>query len=424
MIMTEEFIHYLWQFRLLKPGLNTADGEPLTVLHPGNANRDGGPDFFNSRIRIGDTVWAGNVEIHINASDWFRHKHHKDKAYDNVILHVVYTNDLQVFDRNQKRIPTVSVKGCFDDAIYDRYKGFLGNHLWVPCEQLIRSIPDIHFDQWASALAVERLEQKTLLIRKSWEMSGYNWDETFYQNLMKAFGFKINALPFELLAKSLPLKVLLKHRDNLLQLEALLFGQARMLDRTFSEEYPGILKAEYHFLQRKYSLKPIDGGLWKFLRLRPSNFPSLRIAQLAVLFASAENLFASILELQTLKYIEELFSVKASDYWDTHFLFGKTSSARPKILGESSIRLIILNLIIPFLFFYGMEKGIADVKENGIKMLELLPGENNSDLAHWKRLGMPVTNALNTQALIQLKTQYCENKRCLVCRIGNQLLET
>ena len=420
--MTEEFIHYIWQFRLLNTDLQTEDGESLTVLHPGFSNHDGGPDFFNSRIRIGNTIWAGNVEIHVNASDWFRHKHHKDKAYDNVILHVVLTNDLQVFDRNQKRIPTVTVKGRFASTIYERYKGFLNNRLWIPCEQLILTVPDIHFDQWSSALAIERLEQKTVQIQKSWEAYKYDWDETFYQNLLKAFGFKINAHPFELLAKSLPHKILLKHRDNLFQLEALLFGQARMLERSFSEEYPQQLKEEYQFLQGKYSLRPIEGGLWKFLRLRPPNFPSIRIAQLAVLFASTDNLFSSILEFNTLSRIQELFSVTASGYWNTHFLFGKTSSLRPKLLGAYSVRLIALNLIIPFLFFYGMEKGIKDFKEKGMMMLEHLPGESNADLNHWKRLGMPVMNALNTQALIQLKTNYCDNKRCLECRIGTKLL--
>lgn len=420
--MTEEFLHYIWQFRLLKTDLQTEDGESLTVLHPGFPNHDGGPDFFNSRIRIGNTIWAGNVEIHINASDWFRHKHHKDKAYDNVILHVVLANDLQVFDRNQKRIPTVMVKGCFAETIYERYKGFLNNRLWIPCEQLIRTVPDIHFDQWSSALAIERLEQKTVQIQKSWGACKQDWDETFYQNLLKAFGFKINAHPFELLAKSLPLKILLKHRDNLFQIEALLFGQARMLDRSFSEAYPEQLKEEYQFLQGKYSLRPIEGGLWKFLRLRPSNFPSIRIAQLAVLFASTDNLLSSLLEFNTLSSIQELLSVTASGYWNSHFIFGKTSLLRPKLLGAYSIRLIALNLVVPFLFFYGMEKGITDFKEKGIKMLEHLPGEINAGLNHWKRLGMPVMNALNTQALIQLKTNYCDNKRCLDCRIGNKIL--
>jgi hypothetical protein len=423
-IMTEEFIQYLWQFRLLKPELQTDDGEPLTILHPGNQNPDGGPDFFNSRIRIGETVWAGNVEVHIIASDWYRHKHHKDKAYDNVILHVVFTNDLQVFDRNQKRIPTISVKGQFEESVYERYRAFLTNRLRIPCEQLIKTVTDIHFEQWAAALAVERLEQKTVQIRNSWEACRLDWEETFYQNLLKAFGFKINALPFELLAKSLPFKILMKHRDNLLQAEALLFGQAGMLEKPFSDEYPGRLRDEYHFLHAKYSLKPIDGSLWKFLRLRPSNFPSVRIAQLAELFARTDKLLSRILEINTPEDIPEIFSVTASGYWDNHYILGKASPTRPKLLGEYSIRLLTLNLVIPFLFFFGKEKGLKEFMEKGMTMLESLPGETNADLSYWEKLGMPVSNALNTQALIQLKTKYCDNKKCLSCRIGARILNS
>ena len=420
--MTEEFLHYIWQFRLLNNNLQTDDGDPLTVLHPGFHNTDGGPDFFNSRIRIGSTVWAGNVEIHINASDWFRHKHHKDKAYDNVILHVVFVNDLQVFDRNQKQVPTLTVNGCFTETIYERYKDFLNNRSWIPCEQSVRSVPEIDIDQWLSALAVERMEQKTVQVRRSWEECNFDWEEAFYHNLLRVFGFKINAQPFELLAKSLPHKILLKHRDNLFQVEALLFGQARMLEDELSEEYPLKLKEEYQFLRHKYSLVPIDGGLWKFMRLRPSNFPSIRIAQLSTLISKTDQLFSTLLEVNNAGQLQELFSVTASGFWDDHFLFGKTSPHRPKIMGAYSIRLVILNLVIPFLFFYGSEKGINEYKDRGMLMLENLPGEINAELDHWKKLGMPVANTMSTQALIQLKTNYCDNKRCLECRIGNKLL--
>jgi hypothetical protein len=422
-IMTEEFLHYLWQYRLFDPDLVTDNGEPLTILHPGTHNPDGGPDFFNSRIRIGATLWAGNVEIHVKASDWFSHRHQDDPAYDNVILHVVYENDVPVTDRSNGVIPALTLRGMFPGGIYERYQSFRQNQSRIPCSQLIGGVPVIHFNQWAPALVTERLEGKTSHIRRSLETCSWNWNEVFYQSLFRAFGFKINALPFELLAKSVPFRILQKHRNSQFQLEALLFGQAGMLTGEFTEEYPQRLLKEYEFLKGKYNLAPIGPGLWKYLRLRPSNFPTIRIAQVCALLQRAEDLLSAMLDLNRPEEFRDLFLVAASGYWDSHFTFGRISGSRPRHLGAESAMLIVLNLAVPFLFLYGKEKGIPRVTDTCFSLLENIPGEINSITATWKELGMPVASALETQALLQLKLNYCDRRRCLECRIGAWLLK-
>jgi hypothetical protein len=420
--MNEEFLHYLWKYRLLDPELSTVSGEPLTILHPGEHNKDGGPDFFNARLKINGTTWAGNVEIHVKASGWYKHRHHNDPAYDNVILHTVYENDVEVTRRSDEKIPTLLMKGHFPSYIYERYRDFQENLNWVPCQAVIGDLDPFIFEQWIPALAVERLEEKVLQLKRSLEESKFDWEETFYRNLSRSFGFRINAQPFELLARSLPWKLLQKHRDSLFQLEALLFGQAGMLEQDLSEEYPRLLQQEYRFLKEKYNLQGIPGSLWKFLRLRPSNFPAIRIAQFANLIHHARDLFLSVLESRDPGDMADLFAVRASGYWDTHFLFGRWSAPKQKFLGIESIRLLIINLVAPFLFLYGEVKALPAYKEKGLAFLEQLPPENNADISHWLEIGVPAPDALHTQALLHLKNRFCDKKRCLECRIGNQLL--
>ncbi len=420
--MTEEFLHYIWKYRLLDPELRTASGEPVTILHPGEHNKDGGPDFFNARVKINGTTWAGNVEIHVKASGWYKHKHQNDPSYDNVILHTVYENDVVVTRQSDEKIATLVMKGHFPGYIYERYQDFQENINWIPCQAVIGGVDPFILEQWIPALAVERLEEKIFQLQTSLGESKFDWDETFYRNLSRSFGFRINAQPFELLARSLSWKLLQKHRDNLFQLEALLFGQAGMLEQDFSEEYPRLLKQEYRFLKEKYNLQGVQGSLWKFLRLRPSNFPAIRIAQLACLIHHAKNLFRSMLESRDPREMADLFNVQASGYWDTHFIFGKWSVPKPKLLGIASIRLLIINLVSPFLFLYGEVKALPLYKEKGLAFLELLPPESNADISRWTEMGIPAPDALHTQALLQLKSHYCDKKRCLECRVGNKLL--
>ena len=420
--MNEEFLHYLWKYRLLEPELITVSGDPLVILHPGEHNYDGGPDFFNARIRIGGTTWAGNVEIHVNSSDWNRHKHQHDPAYDNVILHVVYENDAGIKLRGNQELPTLVLKGYFPEPIYDRYRGFLENRRWIPCEAVIGSIDLFEVEQFLPVIAIERLEERTRILKGSLEACQYDWDEAFYRNLARAFGFRINAEPFEMLAKSLPWKILLKYRTNLFRLESLLFGQAGMLERDFSEDYSRFLQKEYRFIKEKHGLKPIPPGVWKFLRLRPINFPTLRIAQLAGLIHKSEDLFGAVLKSGDPGEITGLFDVEASSFWNEHFIFEKLSVNKPKSLGSTSARLLMVNLVVPFLFLYGEMKAQPAYKEKGLNLLESLPAEMNSEFTKWKETGIPVTDALHSQALLQLKSKYCDQKKCLDCRFGRSLL--
>ncbi len=420
--MIEEFLHYIWKFRLLDPEMETSAGEAVSVIHPGEHNHDSGPDFMNARIRIGGTTWAGNVVIHVQASDWYRHGHQEDRSYDNVILHVVLNNDLNDMEKERMRIPLMEIREKFPLSIYERYEYFLNNHSWIPCQNLIRNLDPFRFGEWAPALVTERLEEKNDRFRKCLEACRFDWDEAFYRQLARAFGFRINSFGFEMLSTSLSFRILLRHRENLFQVESLLFGQAGMLDQKFSGEYPKLLSQEYHFLRQKYSLTPINPTVWKFLRLRPPNFPTLRIAQLAMLIHRHGKLLDRFLQAGEMAEMLEVLTVPASEYWNEHFVFDKESAHRHKIMGLSSVHLLILNLVIPFLFYYGEEKGIEAYKEKGLKQLEELPGEINSDIVRFKELGMPTGQALETQALMQLKTRYCYKKRCLDCRIGKILL--
>ncbi len=420
--MNEEFLHYLWKHRLLEPELRTVSGEPLTIIHPGEHNKDGGPDFFNARLKINGTTWAGNVEIHVRSSAWYKHRHQHDPSYDNVILHIVYENDVDVKRRSEEKIPTLVMKGHFPGYIWERYRDFQENMHWIPCEAVINDADPYILEQWIPSLAVERLEEKILPMRRGLEETKFDWEETFYRNLAASFGFRINAHPFGLLARSLPWKLLQKHRTSLFQLEALVFGQAGLLGRDFMEDYPRLLQQEYRFLKEKYGLNEIPGSLWKSLRLRPSNFPAVRLAQFACLIWSSKDLFNSVLRSTDSREMNDLFGVQASGYWDTHFLFGKMSIPKPKFLGIDSIRLLTVNFVVPFLFLYGDAKGIPSFKEKGIAFLEDLPPENNAVINHWMETGLFSQNAMYTQALLQLKSHYCDKKRCLECRIGNQLL--
>jgi hypothetical protein len=420
--MTEDFLHYLWKFRLLEGPMCTVSGDHIAVFHPGEHNRDAGPDFLNARLRIGDTTWAGNVEMHMRSSDWIRHNHQTDRAYDNVILHVVLEDDLEKPNGSLQRIPVLEIREQVPVSVYERYEDLLHNRNWIPCERLIGGLDPFCFGQWSQALVVERLEEKSRRFRQILESCRYDWDEAFFRHLARAFGFRINSVPFESLARSTPFRILLRHRDNLFQLESLLFGQAGMLEQDFTGKYPKQLKQEYRFLREKYSLSPVEGSLWKFLRLRPSNFPTIRIAQLAMLLHRFGKLTDLIIQEETLAGLLEKLTVPVTDYWFDHYVFDKPSRHRHKMMGHSSVQLLVLNLAIPFLFHYGDEKGIPAYREKGLQLLEELPGEVNAETIRFAGLGLPVSRADQTQALLQLKNKYCNRKRCLECRIGKELL--
>ncbi len=421
--MNEDFLHHLWKLKLFNfPELETCDGESIEIIKTGQYNTDAGPDFFNAQVKIGNTLWAGNVEIHLKSSDWKNHAHEKDQAYDSVILHVVYENDEVIVRRNGSIIPSLELKRKFDENLWKNYKELCLSKRWIPCEHRISEVDKFVIDNWLDRMLTERLERKTESVFSSLESNGNNWEETFYHHLAKNFGFKINAIPFEVLARSLPLSFLAKHKDHVNQLEAMLFGQAGMLERKFIDDYPNELKREYLFLKNKFKLESINEHQWKFLRLRPVNFPTVRISQFTQLVHQSSHLFSRILECESLEDLSDYFNVKVSDYWKTHFVFDKTSAPTEKHFGKKSFQNIVINTIVPFLFAYGKNRSNEIYQQRALRFLEQLPFEKNSVINGWVRVGVVPVSAYRSQALLQLKSEYCELKKCLTCGIGNKII--
>lgn len=422
--MNEEFLHYVWKFQLFhQQQLTTTTSESLDIIKSGSHNTDAGPDFFNARIRLNTTEWAGNIEVHVNASDWKKHFHQNDKAYNNVILHVVYEANEIIYRNTGEPIPTLELKGKIPQKHYNNYLQFKNSKDWIPCQKQIEKVPELVVNGMLDRLLLERLERKATTIIDTLKLNNNNWEETFYRHLARNFGFKTNAEPFELLAKALPLVYLGKHKNNLLQIEALFFGQAGLLEKHFNDKYLQALQNEYVFLKHKFNLQPIDAHLWKFLRLRPANFPTIRIAQFANLIYNSTHLFSKILETENLEKLQSLLNTNVSDYWQSHYTFDKLSVEKPKHLGEDAINTILINSIVPFLFVYGKLKNEEKYIDRSIQFLEQTRGENNVIIKKWKTLKFSVKTAHSTQALLQLKNEYCNNKKCLHCSIGNYLLK-
>lgn len=420
--MTEDFLYYLWKYKLIEPFQSLTSGDSLEIISPGVHNKDSGPDFFNARIKIGDTQWAGNVEMHTRSSMWIQHGHHKDLAYDNVILHVVFQNDKNICRKNGETIPTLEIQGKVDPALLSVYQQLMLNKNWVPCSHLISYASRFVIHNWLDRVIAQRLERKAVEIREKLVYHKNNWNESFYLSLARNFGFSINAIPFELVARSLPLNILAKHKNSLFQIEALLFGQAGMLSVARRSLYFSELKKEYTFLTGKYQLYPIDIHLWRFMRMRPTNFPTIRIAQFAALIHHSSFLFSRILEVETYGQIEDLFDVNASGFWDSHYTFSTRSKKVTKKLGRQGIQLLVINTIIPYLYAYGKIKNMDEYCERALRFMEQLPGENNAVIRHWKKYGLPARTAYHTQALLELKGQFCQRKLCLECGIGNFIL--
>lgn len=420
--MNEEFIAFLWKFRMAGTEMFTTEGEVVSVLYPGQQNSDGGPDFFNARVRIGSTAWAGNVEIHVKASDWLRHGHNDDPAYDNVILHVVAEADIVISRSSGVPIPTIVLESDHSGKLFTRYRDMLENCRWIPCATPGTLLPETEFRLWSPALAVERLKSRSESIRQLWTASQYDWEETLYRLMARCFGFNLNGVAFELLAKSIPLNIIRRHAQNHLQIEAMLYGQSGLLPHSPPDEYTDHLSHEYRFLAAKYQLEPHGAEIWKYLRLRPVNFPTLRISQFAAFLNKTGGDMAALMEIPSLHHMRDLLDGEASTYWNDHYLFGKRSPARIKRLGEKAVDLLAINGYIPFIFFTGLEKDSIRHRETSLSFLEQTSGEENHVITEWSRLGLSAANALQTQALMMLKSAYCDKRRCLECRLGAWLL--
>ncbi len=421
-VMHEEIVHFVWKHSpSLFNGILLDDVETLEVISPGVHNSDSGPDFFNAKLRIGQTIWAGNIEIHINASDWNKHKHNTDPAFDSVILHLVVNYDKEVHNSQGKKVLTVQVP--YPDNLEWELQRLVGQDSWIPCAQSLPSYNGLQLQMWLSSLAAERLEQKTEQIKALVNHFSGSWEEAFYVSMARSFGLKINALPFELLAKATPLKYLAKIRDCLFSIEAMLFGQAGILPSDEkADDYTQRLVKEYSYHKAKFSLSPIPNHLWKFMRLRPMAFPTIRIAQFAMLIHSSSALFSKCLEATNLKQLHGLLKVKTSEYWHSHYTFGNETSYRKKSIGLATIDIIILNTIIPFAFAYGIERGNDALKEKALALLEQMKPEKNSMTEGFLKLGVSASNAYTTQALAQLKNEYCDKRKCLYCQVGANVL--
>ena len=420
--MTEEFLQYIWKYSLYSnEKMFTADGDSIEVINQGEWNKDSGPDFFNASIKIGDTLWAGNVEVHLKSSDWFIHGHHNDKAYNNVILHVVLDNDADIKQENREVIP-VFIPHIREETI-EKYNNLINKKEWPSCSENTKEINRIYLLSELDTLAIERIIYKTGQINKLLEDNKNNWEEAFYQHLARSFGFQANSLPFEMTVRSLPFNIVAKHRNNLFQLEALFFGQSGLLnEQLLGDDYFLKLREEYSFLRAKYELRGIEGHIWKFMRMRPINFPTIRLAQFASLMAKSESLLSEILKTKELSDIIQLFDVKASDYWDTHYHFNNTSRKSVKHLGESAIHILLINTVVPFIFIYGEKNGKNNLKQRAIDILSNLPPESNNIITGWAEAGIEAQHAFDSQALIHLKKNYCDKKKCLYCRIGMRVI--
>ena len=415
--MREEFLYYIWENRLIDKALLTTEGETVDVVATGYRNTDSGPDFLEARIQIGDKLWAGHVEIHVKSSDWNRHGHQNDKAYTNVILHVVYENDVKVND-----IPALELKGHFDEMLFANYQRFISSKSWIPCEKSIAKVPVFTRLAWLDRMAVERLESKSEVVNKILETNQFDWEDALYKLLMRYFGLKVNNEPFEYLASILPFKTLLKHADNLLQVEAMLMGCAGFLEDDFTEEYPQLLKREFAVMKAKFNFLTMPTERWKFMRMRPSNFPTIRLAQMAQLIHKNGCLFSKIREAKNGNEVKAMFDVAASAYWETHYRFGVTTEPKPKHLGDATADVLMINAVAPLLFCYGKLHKDESVCETAMQFLEETEVEDNAIIRHFAQCGITTENAMQTQALLHLYSYFCKRKRCLECRIGNVLL--
>ncbi|MBP5548756.1 MAG: DUF2851 family protein [Bacteroidales bacterium] len=422
--MTEAFLQYVWQHRLLDGPLTTVDGQPIVVERAGELNRDAGPDFFDARLVIGGIHWAGNVEVHVKASDWNAHHHSSDEAYNNVILHVVYVNDTDIVLQNGKRMPTLKIADAIPEYVWDNYDELISSRQPILCSNRLKDIPDFLFHLSQDRMIVERMQRKTDDVQRILKETHGSWEETCYILTARYFGGKTNAFPFELLAKITPMKLAAKIKDSPLRVEALYFGQAGLLEQEFADDFPRELKEKYDLVRIAHKLNPMPGHLWKFFRIRPPSFPTLRISQFANLVTRSSNLFSHLLETDDVKELYGLFDVRASDYWDTHYNFDKPVECSPKNFGKSLVNNILINAWVPLLCYYGMAHDNQKYKDRAFSLLQQLPPESNRIVRLWKDENIRPSNAAESQALIQRYNEYCSRQGCLDCQFAFRLIKT
>jgi hypothetical protein len=418
--MTERLLQYIWQFQYYnKHQLTTESGDRLHIIHPGQHNTSQGPDFLEAKIKLGNTLWAGSIEIHVNSSDWKKHGHGKDVNYQNVVLHVVWCNDT----KDDFDLPVLVLSDRVAKVLLRQYDNWMLQPSFIPCSDKIKTINELVWASWKERLLVERLQRKSDYVLQVLHTNKNNWEETCWQLLARNFGIKINEDAFERIAHKLPLNYLSKHRNQLITMEALLLGQAGLLKGPFADEYTRLLLREYNFQCTKHHLSQESPAIVQFLRMRPASFPTIRLAQLAAVLHKSGQLFSKIKEANSLKEIIQLLEISASDYWNTHYLLDMASPWKEKRLGKEMVNNIIINTVVPILFSYGAYHSDASYKDKVLGWLMEIPNEKNKITNSWTGLGIANHHAYDSQALIELTTRYCKKKKCLDCAAGNAILK-
>lgn len=420
--MNEDFLQFIWKQKLFSQSKQfSTKGNKIDVIDVGRQNFDAGPDFFDARIKLDDILWAGNVEIHLKSSSWYQHGHDSDPAYENVILHVVLEDDASVVLRNEREIPCLLLK--FTPKLLSNYQMLMSSEKWIPCFDEVRNIQNFFVRNWLDRMLLERLERKAQEVKEILMHNNNSWEDTLYQVLARYFGMRVNSDPFQQLARSIPLRFLAKQKNSLFQLEAILFGQSGLLEKyDCNDIYFHKLKKEYQFLAQKFQLKPIPYSRWKWLRLRPPNFPTVRIAQFASLIHNSQALFSKICEADNIVDISNLLKCEASHYWNNHYLFGVQSSQKIKKLGKDGVDALLINCIVPVLFLYGKYTDSQKRIDKACDFLTQIKGERNAIIKKWKQCGVEGKTAYQTQALLQLKANYCDHSNCLDCEFGNRII--
>lgn len=423
--MHETFLYYLWAHQYFdKHDLMVNNGENLIVYDPGKRNHDAGPDFLDARIRMESLEWRGSVELHVRASDWVRHKHSKDPAYENVVLHVVWEDDRVIARADGSPIPTIALKNRVDTALIARYQKLSRTHNRIPCAALLHSVTGRTWAQQLDRALLQRLETKGKSILEMLEVNNADWEETCYQLLCRNFGFKVNADSFLELARALPYKILLKHANERSEVEALMFGVGGFLEGVGKDDYGRNLASAYRHLSRKYGLdyRQIHPARWRFLRLRPANFPTVRLAQAAALFQTRKSLFSKLVSARDPQEVNKLLRVEVSPYWKDHYRFSRHASAKVGVLGDDAVNNLMMNTMAPLLFAYGMARGEKTYQDGALRLLKDLPAEQNAILRRWREIGVGAHRAYESQALLEQQNEFCVRRRCLDCMAGMELI--
>ena len=422
--MKEEFIHYLWKYsKFIKLPLKTQKNKVINIIAVGIHNKNAGPDFINAKIEIDEIIWAGNIEIHLKSSEWYAHRHHEDKAYESVILHIVWQHDVEIFLPSGNILPTLEIAPHVDKKIIDKYHNFFTKKInWIPCENNFTEVPKIHFKNWLERIFFERLERKTQKVYQLLDESKNDWEAVLFYLLAHNFGLKINADAFFAIAKTISFNTVRKIAFDPIDLEALFLGQANLLENeNIDENYFLELKKRYEYLKMKFQIQKKPQKKITFFRLRPPNFPTIRLSQLAQLYAKHQNLFSKIINIPSLNQLEQIFKVNTAPFWQNHYTFEKQSPKKTKSNSLKFIHLIVINTLIPLRFAYEKKLDILN-EETLLELIKQLPPEINTITHNFQKLGTPIPSAFYSQSLLELKNEYCNPKKCLQCSVGFYLM--